>query len=121
VQSTDKNFLVPVGGAVVTSGEGNTAVVDAVGPDIRVHSLNQCHVPTQEPGNLACFGSVPALKSPKIEQNRPKSPKIAPRRARNNYGAYLARNFIQRVHSYIARHVCDSHVVPSLCNSDGIM
>lgn len=30
VQSTDKNFLVPVGGAVVTSGAGNTKVVDAV-------------------------------------------------------------------------------------------
>jgi O-phospho-L-seryl-tRNASec:L-selenocysteinyl-tRNA synthase len=30
VASTDKNFMVPVGGAVVTSGKGNTAVVDAV-------------------------------------------------------------------------------------------
>lgn len=30
VQSTDKNFLVPVGGAVVTSGRDNTKIVDAV-------------------------------------------------------------------------------------------
>lgn len=30
VQSTDKNFLVPVGGAVIVSGEGNTKIVDAV-------------------------------------------------------------------------------------------
>ena len=30
VQSTDKNFMVPVGGAVVCSGKDNTSVVDAV-------------------------------------------------------------------------------------------
>ena len=30
VQSTDKNFMVPVGGAVVCSGKGNTEIVDAV-------------------------------------------------------------------------------------------
>ena len=30
VQSTDKNFMVPVGGAVVTSGASDTSTVDAV-------------------------------------------------------------------------------------------
>ena len=30
VQSTDKNFMVPVGGAVVTSGRENTRVVEEV-------------------------------------------------------------------------------------------
>ena len=30
VQSTDKNFMVPVGGAIVTSGKGDTSVVDLV-------------------------------------------------------------------------------------------
>jgi len=43
------------------------------------------------------FGSVPTLKSPKIEQNRrnwPKSASYTARRLRINYGASLARNVI---------------------------
>jgi hypothetical protein len=50
-----------------------------------------------------CFGSVPTLKSPKIDQNRPKSPNIPPSSAwnlRDNCGVYLARNIIQRAPSY---------------------
>ena len=51
-----------------------------------------------------CLGSVPPLNSHKNENKRPKSPKIASYRAwnfGNIYGAYLAQNIIQRVHSYL--------------------
>jgi hypothetical protein len=44
---------------------------------------------------MRVFESVPALKSPKIQQNRPKSPKLALHSAQNlqnNFGAYRARN-----------------------------
>ncbi len=30
VQSTDKNFMVPVGGAVIAASKQNTSLVDAV-------------------------------------------------------------------------------------------
>ena len=30
VQSTDKNFMVPVGGAIVCAGKRDTATVDAI-------------------------------------------------------------------------------------------
>ena len=68
VQSTDKNFMVPVGGAVIAAPKHNTALVEAVnkvGPRVVcLHSVFHQNVAT-----LDCRQTVPACRGVQCQRH----------------------------------------------------